>query len=53
MDTALSILIDLLPLVVFGVFVVAAAADVAASLGKRLEQPRPRRLPQRAHGSHA
>jgi HAMP domain-containing protein len=53
MQTTLAILTDLVPLVVFAVFVVAAAADPLASLRHRLEQPRPQRQPRRAHGSHA
>jgi hypothetical protein len=53
MDNTLSILIDLLPFVVVAVFFVAALADAAIRLRERLEQPRPRRTPQRVHGSHA
>jgi hypothetical protein len=53
MQTTLAILADLIPWVVFAVFVVAAAADPVTALRRRLEQPRPQRQPHRAHGSHA
>lgn len=56
MDTTLSILIDLIPIAVFLVFVVATAADPAVRLWRRVEavQARQRRhVPRHVHGSRA
>jgi uncharacterized membrane protein len=40
MDTTISILCDLIPLAVFGVFLVAAGADAVIWLRERLPQER-------------
>jgi hypothetical protein len=53
MDTTLSILIDLIPLIVVAVFAAAALADVATGLRDRLQHQRPRHAPRYLHGSRA
>jgi hypothetical protein len=52
MATSIWIVADLLPLVVLAIFVVAAAAEPAAQLWRRVERDS-RRAPQPAQGSRA
>jgi hypothetical protein len=53
MDTTLSILIDLIPLIVVAVFAAAALGDVAIRLRARQLHERPRHVPRHLHGSRA
>ena len=52
MATSIWIVADLLPLVALVVFAVAAAAEPAARLWRRIE-PASRREPRHVHGSRA